>query len=44
MLKFYNSEKNDTLEMTAFLISCIHPSIAEQFDVPIIDFEEYQKK
>lgn len=44
MLRFYNSEKNDTSEMTTFLISCIHPSIAEQFDVPIIDLEEYQSK
>lgn len=44
MLRFYNSEKSDTSEMTAFLMSCIHPSIAEQFNVPIIDFEEYQQK
>jgi Fic family protein len=43
MLKFYNCANNDASEMTAFLISCIHPSIAEQFDVAIIDFEQYQK-
>lgn len=33
MVRFYNSSKNDDSEMYAFLLSCIHPIIAEQFDL-----------
>jgi hypothetical protein len=44
MLRFYNSEKKNTLEMYAFLMSCIHPTIAEQFNLPFIDFQEYTNK
>lgn len=44
MLRFYDSFENDTSEMYAFLMSCIHPTIAEQFDLPIINFQQYQGK
>jgi len=44
MLRFYNSPKNDASEMYAFLMSCIHPTIAEQFDLPIVDFQQYKEK
>jgi Fic family protein len=42
MLRFYNSSEDDMSEMYAFLMSCIHPTIAVQFNLPIIDFERYQ--
>lgn len=42
MLRFYNSSKNDASEMYAFLMSCIHPTIAEQFDLPIVNFQQYK--
>ncbi len=38
MLRFYNSPINDTSEMYTFLMSCIHPTIAEQFDLPVVSF------
>lgn len=44
MLRFYDSTDNDSSEMHAFLMSCIHPTIAEQFDIPIIDFEQYKSE
>lgn len=33
MLNFYDSIDNDESEMFAFLMSCIHPTIAEQFNL-----------
>lgn len=39
MLRFYDSPNDDWTEMYSFLMSCIHPAIAEQFDVPIINFQ-----
>jgi Fic family protein len=44
MLRFYDSTKNDASEMFAFLMSCMHPTIAEQFNIPIVDFQEYKNK
>lgn len=44
MLRFYDSRKNDASEMYAFLMSCIHPTIAEQFDLPVINFQQYKEK
>jgi prophage maintenance system killer protein len=42
MVRFYDSSENNTSEMHAFLMGCIHPTIAEQFDLPVINFQEYQ--
>ena len=33
MLNFYNSADDDETEMFAFMMSCIHPAIAEQFNL-----------
>jgi len=41
MLRYYNSVNNNASEMYAFLMSCIHPTIAEQFDIPVVDFQKY---
>ena len=35
MLNFYNSKSHDSSEMKAFLMSCIHPMIAKEFDLKI---------
>jgi len=39
MLRFYNDEHNDPTEMRSFLMSCIPPVIASQFEIPIEDYQ-----
>ena len=35
MLRFYNSIDSERSEMTEFMMGCIHPTIAEQFNIPM---------
>lgn len=35
MIRFYESEENDMAEMHEFMMSCLHPRIAKEFEIPI---------